>query len=108
MLTTFEPKVVQRSVIRLTRFEMHPDVDWHQEGSEEGLKECRFGKTRVLKSHGDRTNTFGVANGGQEMSVLITNSLHQASREMSQVLDESISSNFQVIVCLNRISFEEF
>ena len=34
-----------------------------------------LGKTQVLKSHGDRTNTFGVANGRQEMSVLITNSL---------------------------------
>ena len=73
-----------------------------------GSRNADSGKTRVLKSHGDRTNTFGVANGGQEMSVLITNSLHQASKEMSQVSDESILSNFQAIVCLNRMSFEEF
>ena len=46
MLTTFELKVVQRSVARL---KMHPDVDWHQEGNEEGLKECRFGKNSSVE-----------------------------------------------------------
>ena len=42
-----------------------------------------LGKTQVLKSHGDRTNTFGVANGRQEMSVLITNSSPCTKRSAS-------------------------
>ena len=43
----------------------------------------------MLKSHGDRTNTSGGANGAQEMSVLITNSL-PGDLAVQNVLDKSI------------------
>ena len=50
-----------------------------------GSRNADLGKTQVLKSHGDRTNTFGVANGRQEMSVLITNSLPGARSSRPKV-----------------------